>query len=174
MTTRCFTKHSYYKEKFDADHFQGLKGYRTPLSVVKSSRLPANIAAYFVSIGWLLFFAFLHGWRFLSKISLDWPLTLTTQPSTSKLSDHPDILYKIQMDALLKWARSVGSIHAFLYHFYKLTIHKMDVPLRSRPHIQILLKMDTFFLRFYKIYTMQKICVRHKMLQQWKCGSISY
>ena len=57
-------------------------------SVVKSSRLPANIAAYLVSIGRLLCLAFLYGWRFLIKISLDWPLTLTTQPSTSKLSDN--------------------------------------------------------------------------------------
>ena len=75
------------------------------------------------------------------------------------------------MDTLLKWARSVGSIHAFLYHFYKLTIHKMYMPLRPRPHIQILLKMDTFFLRFYKICTMQKICVRHKnatTMEMWQ------
>ena len=28
-------------------------------------------------------------WCFLNKISLDWPLTLTTQPSTSKFSDNP-------------------------------------------------------------------------------------
>ena len=34
--------------------------------------------------------AFLYGWCFLNKMSLDWPLTLTTQPSTSKLSDNPD------------------------------------------------------------------------------------
>ena len=27
---------------------------------------------------------------FLNKISLDWPLTLTTQPSSSKLSDNTD------------------------------------------------------------------------------------
>ena len=27
---------------------------------------------------------------FLSKISLDWPLTFITQPSTSKLSDNPE------------------------------------------------------------------------------------
>ena len=51
--------------------------------VVKSSRLPVKIAAYLVSIGRLLCLAFLYGWRFLNKISLDWPLTLTTQPSTS-------------------------------------------------------------------------------------------
>ena len=30
-----------------------------------------------------------HTWRFLNRISLDWPLTLTTQLSTSKLSDNP-------------------------------------------------------------------------------------
>ena len=51
--------------------------------VVKSSRLLAKIAAYLViSIGRLLFLAFLYGWHFLNKISLDWLLTLTTQPST--------------------------------------------------------------------------------------------
>ena len=55
---------------------------------VKSSRLQAKIITYLVSIGQLLL-AFLYGWRFLNKISLDWPLTLTTQPSTSKLSDNP-------------------------------------------------------------------------------------
>ena len=57
--------------------------------VVKSSQLPAKIATYLVSIGWLLCLAFLCGWCFLNEISLDWPLTLTTQPSTSKLSDNP-------------------------------------------------------------------------------------
>ena len=43
------------------------------------------------SIGWLLCLAFPYGWHFSNKISLDWPLTLTTEPSTSKLSDNPDI-----------------------------------------------------------------------------------
>ena len=37
----------------------------------------------------LIYLAFLYGWHFLNKISLDWPLTLTTQPSTSKRSDNP-------------------------------------------------------------------------------------
>ena len=49
------------------------------LRVVKSSQLPAKIATYLISIGQLL----------LNKISLDWPLTWTTQSSTSKLSDNP-------------------------------------------------------------------------------------
>ena len=57
--------------------------------VVKSSRLPLKIASYLVGIGRLLFLAFLYGWCFLNKISLDWPFTLTSQPSTSKLSDIP-------------------------------------------------------------------------------------
>ena len=57
--------------------------------VVKSSGLPVKIASYLVSIGRLLFLAFLYGWCFLNKISLDWLFTLTTQPSTSKLSDIP-------------------------------------------------------------------------------------
>ena len=58
--------------------------------VVKSSRLLAKIAAYLVSSGRLLCLAVLYISHFLNKISLDWPLTLTTQPFTSKLSDNPD------------------------------------------------------------------------------------
>ena len=58
------------------------------LRVVKSSRLQAKITAYLVSIDWLLCLAFFYGSRFKKKISLDWPLTVTTQPSTSKLSDN--------------------------------------------------------------------------------------
>ena len=60
--------------------------------VVKSSRLPVKIVAYLVSNSRLLCLSFLYGWRFLNKISLDWPLTLTTQQSTSRLSDNPDML----------------------------------------------------------------------------------
>ena len=52
--------------------------------------LSAKIASYLVSVSWLLCLAFLYGWCFLNKIFLDWPLTLTTQPSTSKLSDNPE------------------------------------------------------------------------------------
>ena len=52
--------------------------------VVKSSRLPAKIAAYLVSIGRLLCLAFLYGWRFLNKISLDWSF-LTTLMSRREL-----------------------------------------------------------------------------------------
>ena len=57
----------------------------------KSSRLPAKIVTYLVSFGQLLCLAFLCGLRFfiLNERSLDWPLTLTTQLSTSKLSDNP-------------------------------------------------------------------------------------
>ena len=55
----------------------------------QNSWLPAKIAAYLVSISQLLCLAFLYGWDFWNKISLDWLLTLTTQPSTSKLSDNP-------------------------------------------------------------------------------------
>ena len=51
--------------------------------------LPAKIATYLVSVGQLLRLTFLYGWHFLNKISLDWLLTLTTKPSTSKLSDKP-------------------------------------------------------------------------------------
>ena len=52
-------------------------------------------------IGRLLCLAFLYGWHFLNiKISLDWPLTLTTQPSTSKLSDNPESSGPGQLDFL--------------------------------------------------------------------------
>ena len=40
--------------------------------VVNNSRLQAKIAAYLVSMGRLLYLAFLYGWRFLNEISLDW------------------------------------------------------------------------------------------------------
>ena len=59
------------------------------IRVVKSSRLPVKIAAYLVSTGPLLCLAFRYRWRFLNKISLNWPLTLTTQPFTSNHSDNP-------------------------------------------------------------------------------------
>ena len=49
---------------------------------VNSSRLLVKFATYLVSIGRLLCLAFLYG-------CLDWLLTLTTQPSTCKLSDNP-------------------------------------------------------------------------------------
>ena len=65
------------------------KKWSQSLRVVKSSQLPAKITTYSVSIGRLLCLAFLYGWRFLNKMSLEWLLTLTTQPSTSKLSDNP-------------------------------------------------------------------------------------
>ena len=44
---------------------------------------------FFFSISRLLCLAFLYGWGFLIKISLDWLLTLTTQLSTLKLSENP-------------------------------------------------------------------------------------
>ena len=58
--------------------------------VVKSSWVPEKIAAYLVSISRLLCLAFLYKGHFLNKISADRLLTLTTQPSTSKLSDNPE------------------------------------------------------------------------------------
>ena len=72
--------------------------------VVESSQLVAKIAAYMFSISRLHCLAFLYRWRLLNKISLDWPLTLTTQPSTLKLSDNPDILtdfYQLQLCSFL-------------------------------------------------------------------------
>ena len=66
--------------------------------VVKSTRLLAKIAAYLVIIGWLLCLAFLYRWHFINKISLDWLLTLTSQPSTSNFLTTPvHHLYEISM-----------------------------------------------------------------------------
>ena len=47
-----------------------------------------KFTACLVSIGQLLCLAFLYGWRLLNKISMDWPLSLTTQLCTSELSDN--------------------------------------------------------------------------------------
>ena len=55
--------------------------------VVKSTQLPAKFATYLVLAGYSAWH-FFNRWHFLNKISLDWPLTLTTQPSISNLSDN--------------------------------------------------------------------------------------
>ena len=74
--------------------------------VVKSSRLLAKIAAYLViSIGRLLCLAFLYGWCFLNKISLDWLPTLTTQPSTLYLKTLWQPCLLAQMVRALHWYR---------------------------------------------------------------------
>ena len=74
--------------------------------VVKSNQLLAKIAAYLViSIGQLLCLAFLHGWHFLNKISLDWPPTLTTQPSTLYLKTLWQPCLLAQMVRALHWYR---------------------------------------------------------------------
>ena len=57
------------------------------LSKVAGCRV--KVASYLVSIGQPLCLEFLYTWCFLNKISPDRLLTLTTQPSTSKLSDNP-------------------------------------------------------------------------------------
>ena len=66
------------------------------LRVVKSSWMPAKVATYSVSIGQLLCLAFLYGRHFLHKISLDWLLTLTTQPPPSKPFDNADVLLSLK------------------------------------------------------------------------------
>ena len=74
--------------------------------VVKSNRLPAKIATFLVCIGRLLCLVFLYRWCFLNKLSLDWRLTLTTQPSTSKLSDNPGY----NMFLKISWAKANSKI----------------------------------------------------------------
>ena len=69
---------------------------RNVCRVVKSTWLPAKIVTYLVSNGRLLCLAFLYVWRFLNRISQDWPLTLTTQLSTSKLSDNPGMEMRME------------------------------------------------------------------------------
>ena len=63
------------------------------IRVVKSSQLPAKIAAYLFSIGQLICLVFLYRSCRWNKICMDWPLTLTTQPSTSKLCDNPTVYW---------------------------------------------------------------------------------
>ena len=75
--------------KFDKGKHEIPRNIGPIIRVVRSSWLPVKIAAYLICIGRLLCLAFLYRWHFLHKISLEWPLTLTTQPSTSKLSDNP-------------------------------------------------------------------------------------
>ena len=58
--------------------------------VVKSIRLPVKITTYLISIGWIFCLAFLYGWRFLNKISLDRPLTL--QCAKKVVSDSPGLV----------------------------------------------------------------------------------
>ena len=79
-----------------------------------------KIAAYLVSIGLLLCLAFLYGWRFLHKISLDWPLTLTTQ---LLLQNFLTTLHKSRSKSLMKssleWV-TIKHLHAlgFFFVFY--------------------------------------------------------
>ena len=84
-TLCCIRKiHSLHKT-----YTRNLKKLPFRCRVVKSSWLLPKIATYMYSVsnGRLLCLAFLYRWCFLNNKSLDWPLTLTTQPSTSKLSD---------------------------------------------------------------------------------------
>ena len=60
----------------------------TGLSKVASCRRKSP-PTWSVSAGYSVWHFFTDG-IFLNKTSLDWPLTLTTQPSISKLSDNPD------------------------------------------------------------------------------------
>ena len=86
---------------------------RVEFRVVKSSQLPEKIAAYLVSMGQLLCLAILYGWHFfLNKILLDWLLTLTTQPSTSKLSDNPVTLLLV-LSGLFCYERSFSLYSGF-------------------------------------------------------------
>ena len=76
------------------------------------------------------------------------------------------------MDTLLKWARSVGSVHAFLYHFYKLTIHKMYMPRSKAPSTHPnTFENGYFFPPFLEnMYHAENMC-RHKnatTMEMWQ------
>ena len=71
-------------------HIHTYKWMRFWFRVVKSIRLPVKITTYLISIGWLFCLAFLYGWRFLNKISLDRPLTL--QCAKKVVSDSPGLV----------------------------------------------------------------------------------
>ena len=57
------------------NQYQFTASFTAYIRVLKSSWLPAKIPTYLVSIDWLLCLTFLYRWRFLNKISLDWPHT---------------------------------------------------------------------------------------------------
>ena len=46
---------------------------------------------------------------FLNKISLDWPLTLTTQLSTSKLSDNPANGF-----FMIYWSQNIATLYSLM------------------------------------------------------------
>jgi len=75
------------------------------IRVIKSSQPPAKIAAYLVSVGQLLCLVFLYRLCCWNEIFVDWPLTLTTQPSTSKLSDNPTV-YWWQVNVWKVWCHA--------------------------------------------------------------------
>ena len=76
-----------------------------------------KIAAYLVSIGPLLCLALLYGWRFVHKISLDWPLSLTTQ---LLLQNFLTTLHKSRSKSLMKssleWA-TIKLLHTLGFFF---------------------------------------------------------
>ena len=96
--------------------------------VVKSSRLLTKIASYLVSISWLLCLAFLYEWHFLNKISQDWLLTLTTQPSTSKLSDNPVKSSFLEITFLSFWQTSGNSYSSLLLFIHVVPFHSLTHP----------------------------------------------
>ena len=71
-------------------HTYTYKWMRFWFRVVKSIRLPVKITTYLISIDWLFCLAFLYGWHFLNKISLDRPLTL--QCAKKVVSDSPGLV----------------------------------------------------------------------------------
>ena len=93
----------------------GKKYFLIELSLIVSVDLPCAekrillltrnmlTGCYLVSISRLSCLAFLYRWCFLNKISLYWPVILTTQPSTSKLSDNPVLIITTSKNIVIKY-----------------------------------------------------------------------
>ena len=162
--------------------------------VVKCSRLPAKIATYLVSIGRLLCLAFLFGWHFLNKISLDWSLTLTTQPSCSKLSDHPGwgslikdqsifswviiwlLLVANLLDGVLIWLREnsfdvIVALRTYRAKYVKCFIVVVD-KLWHQPYVSLRIKPFLLAPCCQERFTRRNVCGSATEIPYWWCKSI--
>ena len=104
-----------------------------------------KMAACLVNMGLLLCLAFLYRWRFLHKISLDWPLTLTTQ---LLLQNFLTTLHKSRSKSLLKssveWA-TINLLHTlgFFFVFYNNAPKSKAVTVNyKRKNISFLIRLS--------------------------------
>ena len=80
-----------------------------------------KMVACLVNMGLLLCLAFLYRWRFLHKISLDWPLTLTTQLLLQNfLTALHKSWWKSLMKSSLEWV-TIKHLHTLGFFFFFFT-----------------------------------------------------